>query len=95
MEYSNNYKGIFDSYISLIEDTKPEFIKKSEFKEYVKWLEKQDKARNIQYWGNYLLGFEEKTQLLVENIKKDGEYLGKKYECFLSESFTQEATHFV
>jgi len=87
-------KEFFDFYISLIEDTKPEFIKKSEFKEYVKWLEKQDKVRNIQYWGNYLLGFEEKTQLLVENIKKDGEYLGKKYECFLSESFTQEATHF-
>ncbi len=40
------------------------------FKDYVDWLEAQDKEEAVEYWRSYLSGFEEKTQIKSVSRKR-------------------------
>ena len=44
------------------------------FKDYVDWLEAQDKSKAIDYWRSYLAGFEETTQ--IHSINKKSKEVG-------------------
>ncbi|PZE20565.1 non-ribosomal peptide synthetase [Paenibacillus xerothermodurans] len=63
------------------------------YKEYIKWLDKQDKQKSLEYWDDYLSGFAGQTTF-AEQRKKDGQAAAEPGEvCFrLTEEQTRAIT---
>ncbi|MCK4258962.1 MAG: amino acid adenylation domain-containing protein [Halanaerobiales bacterium] len=56
-------KEFFQAYNALYEGIMLDKLKKNTFKEFVKWLQYQDKDEQKKYWTQYLEGFDTKTML--------------------------------
>ncbi|UCH95419.1 MAG: amino acid adenylation domain-containing protein, partial [Candidatus Aminicenantes bacterium] len=71
-------KEFFEAYHTLILDkTKAkdsQWIKgpaKSSFKEFIQWMQSQDKTKQKQFWEEYLSGFETRTELPIKIKNKE------------------------
>ncbi|PEU19965.1 non-ribosomal peptide synthetase, partial [Bacillus wiedmannii] len=58
------------------------------YSDYIRWLEDQDKEQGLEYWKNYLDGYEEQTQV-PKIMNKVSEY--KRKEKIIE--FSKEMTH--
>jgi amino acid adenylation domain-containing protein len=67
---------LFQVYESLLHDSTIDLPPVKPYKEYIDWLERQDKDQSLHYWGHYLSGFEGQTTF-GEQRKKNS---GNKYE---------------
>lgn len=67
---------------------------KTRFKEYVKWLQKQDAMVHQEFWRDYLDGFEEKTGLPTERIKADNEFASTNQKFTISDQLAEKAKDF-
>lgn len=56
-------QSFWDIYQSLIDGKQPNLKEKSKYKEFVKWVQSQDKSRQASYWQEYLRGFDSITML--------------------------------
>jgi len=56
-------KEFFTIYEGLLQGKKDVLPKIRPYAEYVKWLMKNDKEKSVQYWNNYLDGFQGKVSL--------------------------------
>ncbi|NLD49995.1 MAG: hypothetical protein GX660_22860, partial [Clostridiaceae bacterium] len=54
-------KEMFQFYEQLKNGTKTAFEKVTPYSDYIKWLEKQDREEGLDYWRNYLDGYEIKA----------------------------------
>lgn len=63
-------KTFWDVYQSLLDGKQPEGQEKSKYKEFIKWMQKQDKSQQATYWQEYLQGFDSKT-MLPHDYKRD------------------------
>ncbi|WP_047151739.1 non-ribosomal peptide synthetase [Aneurinibacillus tyrosinisolvens] len=71
------YKALRQNVSYNLPSTKP-------YKEYIKWLEKQDKQTSLQYWGRYLSEFEGQTTFAEQRKKQRMEgYEPKEMFCNL------------
>jgi len=61
-------REFFQSYFDLAEQKTPVRPAKIKFKEYIKWLEKQDAAKQKEYWREYLKDFDTASKIPVKHI---------------------------
>jgi amino acid adenylation domain-containing protein len=61
-EFLQNYHDLCDQKIPI----RPV---KNKFKEYIKWLQKQDAVKQEEYWGEYLKDFDTASKIPVKHIK--------------------------
>lgn len=57
------YDDIFKTYRALRENTSVNFGPVHPFREYIKWLEKQDKQAALEYWKEYLSKYDKDSSL--------------------------------
>jgi amino acid adenylation domain-containing protein len=62
-------------YTSLVNGKKPELGPVTQFKEFIVWLESRDKETSLQFWKDYLHGYEEPA-----HIPGGTPFSGKKYD---------------
>jgi hypothetical protein len=63
-------KEFFSSYIDLVQQKSPGKPVKQQYKEYIKWIQTQDRDKQEKYWTGYLNGIEDKSELSIK--KKRG-----------------------
>jgi amino acid adenylation domain-containing protein len=63
---------LFQVYRALLHNQAYSLSSVKPYKEYIKWLEKQDKQKSLDYWEDYLSGFEGQTTF-AEQRKKERE----------------------
>jgi len=56
----------FNNYINQLNKRVPEIPIKNRYREYVKWIKKQDKFRQKKFWRQYLGDFPSKTELSIK-----------------------------
>ncbi len=61
--FSILFKDFIEIYQALQEGKEPEKQPVVPYIRYIRWLEKQDKARGLEYWQNYLEGYEQPTAI--------------------------------
>ncbi|MGG1619718.1 condensation domain-containing protein, partial [Paenibacillus sp. NRS-1781] len=54
---------VFGTYFTLLEQKQPQLTMVTSYREYIKWLERQDERAARDYWSSYLAGFEQQTLL--------------------------------
>jgi fengycin family lipopeptide synthetase D len=64
-------KEFFDAYTRIDLGQEPISLVKFKFKEFIKWQRAQSKAKQQEYWRQYLRGFETKTTLPVSWKKRN------------------------
>ena len=85
-------QDLFQVYNALREN-KPYSLKPVKpYKEYIKWLEKQDKQASLSYWGGYLADFEGQTTFAEQRNKQKAEYQPKELLFSLPEAETKAFT---
>ncbi|MCY8907532.1 amino acid adenylation domain-containing protein [Bacillus atrophaeus] len=62
------------------------------YKEYIKWLEKQNKQASLQYWTDYLSGFEGQTTFAEQRKKEKADYKPNELLFSLPEAETKAFT---
>jgi amino acid adenylation domain-containing protein len=98
-------KEFFNAYNDLVHKRNPIKPVKNKFKEYVKWLKNQEKNKQEKFWGEYLKGVENRTELAVK-IKKAKDRLDEKessagiqrtgkYQATLSQDIKNKLEEFV
>jgi len=68
---------------------------KNKFKEFVKWLQIQDKEKQKTYWKTYLKNFEGRTSIPVKQGKEKGSNVTRKYNFRISQKVTKEVETFL
>jgi amino acid adenylation domain-containing protein len=77
------YKELTRVYRSLKAGIPPELEPVTPYVNYINWLKKQDKEKGLEYWGNYLEGFEQQTTL--PRLKPaDGLYRLEEYDVVIA-----------
>ncbi len=56
-------KELFEAYEQLSNGSIPKAPVKNKFKEYIRWIQRQDKIKQEEFWKDYLLGITESTWL--------------------------------
>jgi len=82
----------FEIYNSFLEGKTCTLPEVKPYREYIKWIEKQDKNKSRKYWIRYLDGYEEKVYVPE---RADSKYIGieynqVEYDCQISEKKTFE-----
>ncbi|MCU0287244.1 MAG: amino acid adenylation domain-containing protein [Acidobacteria bacterium] len=63
----------------------------SQYKDYIKWIENQDKKKGLEYWQNYLEGYEKQATLPKSFIKNpSGDHKQAAYSFLIDEKYTAE-----
>jgi hypothetical protein len=85
-------KEFFEIYNCFIEGKTCQLPEVKPYREYIKWIEKQDKKKSRNYWRRYLDGYEEKVYVPERADSKyiDTEYNQVEYYCQISEKKTSE-----
>ncbi|MBP2633741.1 MAG: bacillaene synthesis, partial [Firmicutes bacterium] len=55
--------AIFENYIKLQNKQPLNMYETAHYSDFIKWLEQQDKDAGLQYWHNYLAGYEQKAEI--------------------------------
>ena len=82
-------KELLQVYCSLKKGESTRFAPAIPFRNYVKWLEKQDKDEGLKYWRHYLEGYEQPAS--VPKFRKptgDGKYKMKEYHFMFDEELS-------
>jgi len=85
------FKELFTIYRALVRNHTPRLEPAALFKNYIDWLEEQDREEGLKYWENYLAGFEQQTSLPQwETRLKESEstYRLEEYDFELGEEET-------
>ncbi|NOQ28294.1 MAG: non-ribosomal peptide synthetase, partial [Bacteroidales bacterium] len=77
----------FEIYNSLLNNRTSKLNSVTPYKEYVKWLDKIDKDSSLQYWKNYLSGYEEQASL-PKLPEKGNEFVQQKEHMQLSKELS-------
>ncbi|MDQ1352804.1 MAG: hypothetical protein QG657_3110, partial [Acidobacteriota bacterium] len=87
-------KEFFNAYYSLSKGKQRlKLPVKTSFKEFVRWLQNQDKIKQEQYWGNYLAGFEMAAELPIKRKNENTTGVGD-YSIILGEDIQKELEYF-
>ena len=67
---------------------------KTQFKDFVKWIQNQDIRKQEAYWKNYLYGFDTQTDLPIK-MKNNKTVTGKgKYQCSFEKELVERLSDF-
>jgi amino acid adenylation domain-containing protein len=88
-------KEFFNTYENLTRGTKLGKPVKAQFKEYIKWLQKQDKTAQESFWKGYLEGVDIPTSFLIKKVKPGKLKEAKSRGVRLSSEFYQQLECFV
>jgi amino acid adenylation domain-containing protein len=85
-------KEFFEIYNHFIEGKTCRLPEVKPYREYIKWIEKQDKKKSRNYWRRYLDGYEEKVYVpeRTQSTYSDIEYHQVEDYCQISEKKTVE-----
>ncbi|MCK4259562.1 MAG: non-ribosomal peptide synthase/polyketide synthase, partial [Halanaerobiales bacterium] len=86
-EFIQTYNALFENIVLV----KPQ---KNKFKEFVKWLQDQDKDEQENYWIQYLEGFDSKTVLPVFQETQQRNVGPESYKFTLEEKLTKSINSF-
>lgn len=89
-------KEFFNAYEDYAAGKKPKELKKPGFKEFVKWIQGRDTAKQQEYWSRYLDGFDTRTDLSIK--KRRNEKKGEKTKTIrisIAKDTTEELEGFV
>ncbi|MCG8672138.1 MAG: amino acid adenylation domain-containing protein [Pseudomonadales bacterium] len=85
----------FQSYAALAQDQQPQLASPGKYEDFIAWLSDFDKADALQFWKNYLHGFQAPTPLgCKKQPKPDAAKLYFEKEIFLSEDHTTQLQQF-
>jgi len=84
-------KELLQVFCSLKKGENIRFAPAIPFRNYVKWLEKQDKDEGLNYWKCYLEEYEQQATLpKLGNPEEDGSHQAAEYEFKLDEELTTD-----
>ncbi|HEX3027774.1 MAG TPA: amino acid adenylation domain-containing protein, partial [Clostridia bacterium] len=84
-----------EAYESLIHGRQPNIAApKYSIKEYLRWLQGQDKGKQKKYWQEYLYGFNAKTEMPLAAIKSGSILKTKEYELTFSSRIAERIINF-
>lgn len=83
-------KELFEAYNMLCLGKEAVFPAKNKFREYIKWLNSQDKQQQKDFWVSYLDGLRSKVKLPVDMIRVENRITAANLIKTLPESFTNE-----
>ncbi len=75
-------------YQSLVAGKSVQLPEPQQFENFIHWLEKRDKEKDIEYWRNYLEGYEEENRIPNKGIKTDGSYIQEEFIIQLDKELT-------
>ncbi|MCK4261002.1 MAG: hypothetical protein KAX49_18650, partial [Halanaerobiales bacterium] len=87
-------KEFIQTYNDLFEKIYPVKPQKNKFKEFVRWLQNQDKDKQENYWKQYLEGFDSKTVLSVFQETQQRKVGPESYKFTLEEKLTYSINSF-
>lgn len=67
-------RELIECYNSFYNEESPLKPIKSRYKEFVKWVQKSDKEKQKDFWGNYLKGLDTKTLLPIDEKNEKGTF---------------------
>lgn len=87
-------KELLYAYREFLSGREPRVSKKTKYKELVKWHQNQDKAKQKQYWVNYLKDYKPKSILSMDKAQKS---MGKsgKYFFQMDEEMVDDIYQFI
>ncbi len=88
-------KEFVAAYESLYTGNEPYISAKNRYREYVKWLQKQDRDIQKQFWSNYLKGFSDWKPFKAAVEKQSKAYGISRYEQELSRELVECITVFI
>ena len=68
-------KEFFEIYESCLQNKDPQLSKVYPYSTYIKWLEAIDKTQSLQYWKNYLNGYDTVSSLPKTALNADQYYV--------------------
>ncbi|NIM10750.1 MAG: AMP-binding protein [Candidatus Aminicenantes bacterium] len=88
-------KEFLEAYYNLTNGNPLEKKGKNRFKEFVKWMQTQDKARQASYWQGYLKAFDTRTPLPIKEKHNSINNDIKRYRYRFPEAWTNRMRAFV
>ncbi|MCK4258362.1 MAG: amino acid adenylation domain-containing protein [Halanaerobiales bacterium] len=84
------FKDLIEIYSSLRKNDTVEITSITPYIDYIKWLEKQNQKAGLEYWENYLSGYD--TQATLPNLGSpvSDQYQVSEYEFTINEKFTHD-----
>ncbi|UCH98409.1 MAG: amino acid adenylation domain-containing protein [Candidatus Aminicenantes bacterium] len=86
------YKDLLQIYQSFRKGEPLKLEPVKEYKNYIKWLEKQDKEAGIKYWKSYLQHYENQTNIprYIEGREREDEYELAEHHFKINQVLTEE-----
>ncbi|MCP4213767.1 MAG: amino acid adenylation domain-containing protein, partial [bacterium] len=84
------FKELVEVYRSLRDGRSPQLPTAIPYRDYILWLEKQDKEEALGYWETYLEGLEEPSVLPASEERADGDYRLEEVRFALDEELTAQ-----
>lgn len=88
-------KEFFESYQALLQNKAFQPSNKNKFKDYITITQEFDKKKHKEFWGKYLSGFENKTELPLVNGLTKGIVAFEEYSNYITESETEKINLFL
>ncbi|PCC14200.1 non-ribosomal peptide synthetase [Pseudoalteromonas sp. JB197] len=88
------YKEVMNTYQALLQGQSVPDANTVPYQKYIQWLTSQDQQQGVNYWRDYLNGFEQPTPLLLDKIKVSEEQGYRKQTLDVGESFTAQLEQF-
>ncbi|PDX99224.1 non-ribosomal peptide synthetase [Bacillus pseudomycoides] len=92
------FKEFFEAYNHLINGkSSPNYRNsKTDYKEYIKWVQEQNKESNLNYWETYLKGFHETTTLAISEKNANRYSVNQQltHTLLLQEEFKKKLNNF-
>ncbi|MES1250347.1 MAG: condensation domain-containing protein, partial [Chitinophaga rupis] len=82
-------RDYFHLYYSLLQDKVPVLNKVYPYSDYIKWLDTIDKKKTLQYWRDYLSGYDTVAALPATAVNGKKEYDAREIKFILEESIRQ------
>ena len=83
-------KEFLTAYDSIYANREPKRVGKNQFKEYIKWIQKQDNKMQEAYWREYLKQFDTKTVLIKESKEENRKDRQQRYTKLLSQHLNEQ-----
>lgn len=83
-------REFLEAYSSICDGREPLRNSKTGYREYIRWIQGQDKSKQEKYWEEYLCGFDSKTLLPTDYKKQKDAVEDKNYMAELPEEMTEE-----
>lgn len=84
---------LFEVYNALRENRPYSLGPVKPYKDYIKWLESQDKQRSLAYWEHHLDGFEGQTTFSEQRKNRSKPAISRKNSCLPFQKKIQKRSH--